>query len=363
LVDVQDLVFVYAKHRARVKVPQRTIKTANQCHYFTAAETMRSGVYSAAILRQRLRSRGGAITTPTTSISNSSSKLRTSSSSNIPPKQQQPKQQQYSLALVRRVPVSFPNAITTFAKRSSHIDFDATVQQHHVYLEALRKFVPTICLPALDEMPDSLFIEDTVVAIGNKAVVTHLGHPARRKEVDSIREFLVEQLGMTVTTMMSPSDDQEVFCDGGDVLMTSRHLFVGLSERTTLESVRILEGALEREAIPVPFRGDALHLKSIVTPVDDFTLLAPMGPLGDDVLQTMKAVERGYTVIRLPNMVACNVVSVNGGLLAQDVGNKEIRSILEQVALDRNMTIEFINCSEIAKADASLTCCSVLLNI
>jgi dimethylargininase len=303
-----------------------------------------------AILRQRPPSSGA-----TTSINrNSSNKLKIPCSSIIP---------QYSLALVRQVPVSFPNAITKFAKRSSNIDYNATVLQHNVYLEALRKFVPTICLPALDEMPDSLFIEDNLIAIGNKVVITNLGHPARRKEVDSVREFLTEQLGVTVTTMMSDYSDRGAFCDGGDVLTTSRHLFVGLSERTTIESVRILEESLEREAIPVAFQGNALHLKSIVTHVDDFTLLAPTGPLGDDVLNTMRALDRGYTVIRLPNILACNVISVNGGILAQDVGNKDIRSMLEQVAIDRKMAIEFINCSEIAKADAALTCCSVLLDI
>jgi dimethylargininase len=267
----------------------------------------------------------------------------------------------YSLAIARQVPRSFPKAITKFANATSDgIDLHATIQQHDVYLETLRSFVPTVCLPALDDLADSMFVEDTVVAMGNRAVITHPGHPSRRGEVDSIRDFLGNQLGMTVTNMGDNHPD--AYCDGGDVLNTSRHLFVGLSERTNLKSISILEEALQMEVIPVAFQGNALHLKSIVTHVDDSTLLAPTGALGDDVIQTMQAVERGYTVIRLPNM-ACNVVSVNGGLVAQDMGDEEIRNTLQQVAADRKMTIQFVNCSEIAKADAALTCCSVLLNI
>lgn len=165
---------------------------------------------------------------------------------------------------------------------------------------------------------------------------------------------------MSVTSM---SDFPNALCDGGDLLNTSRHLFLGLSERTTIESVRVLEEALEMEVIPVAFEGNALHLKSIVTHVDDSTLLAPTGSLGDDVIRTMGAFERGYEVIRLPDMLACNVVSVNGGLVAQHMGDKEIKNIIEQVAADRDMTIAFVDCSEIAKADAALTCCSILLNV
>jgi dimethylargininase len=138
---------------------------------------------------------------------------------------------------------------------------------------------------------------------------------------------------------------------------------VGISERTNAESARILEDALGIPTILVPFEGNALHLKSIVTHVDDTTLLAPEGSLGDHVLEVMEAANLGYDIIRLPRMLACNVVSVNGGLLAQDVGCRKSKEILQEVASERNLDIEFLSFSEYAKADGALTCCSILLNI
>jgi len=271
----------------------------------------------------------------------------------------------YSIAIARHVPKTFPDAISKFATLSSDdgIDLKNSMRQHEKYLDGLRKFVPTLCLPSIDDLPDSLFVEDTVVAIGNRAVITNPGHPSRRGEVDSIRQFLSEQLGMNVTDMRDYSHGQ-AYCDGGDVLYTSRHLFVGLSERTNIEAVKVLQDALEIDAIPVRFEGNALHLKSVVTHVDSTTLLAPDGSLGDDILSTMEAKERGYSdIVRLPNMLACNVVSVNGGILAQDVGCHKSKAILEDVALERGLDIEFVTCSEVAKADGALTCLSVLLNI
>ena len=103
--------------------------------------------------------------------------------------------------------------------------------------------------------------------------------------------------------------DNEAICDGGDVLFTGRHMFAGLTERTNMSGISILSKALGLDVIPVPLEG-ALHLKSVVNHIDSKTLLAP------NILAEMNTKELGYTTIRLPSMLSCNVVSVNGGLLA-----------------------------------------------
>jgi len=285
----------------------------------------------------------------------------------------------YSLAIARHVPKSFSNAITmSNGNDGRKIDYDQAKLEHENYLKALRKHIPVLCLPALDDLPDSVFVEDTVVAIGNKAVITHPGHPSRRKEVDSIRSVLQDQLGMDVTDMREKSNSgaATAFCDGGDVLYTGRHLFVGISgERTNQEALEILqEGLGDIEAIPIPFQqnANALHLKSIVTHIDDRTLLVPENDMGHRVLQTIiDASNSGYSysdVVWLPDHAAlsCNVVSINGrGLLAQLVHEEDTktRSILQEVANERNLQIEFVSQKEAAKCDGALTCCSVLLDI
>ena len=221
--------------------------------------------------------------------------------------------QQYTLAISRDVPSSFPNAITKFANASQAIDFTSAQTEHARYVTSLRNFVPTLCLPALDDLPDSVFVEDTVVTVGKKAVITNPGAPSRRAEVDSMKEIFL-QLGMDVTDMREM--DPQAFCDGGDVMFTGRHMFAGLTQRTNMSGVSILSKALGLDVIPVPFDYSALHLKSLVTHMDSRTLLAPIGDAGDSLLREMKTIERGYTTIRLKSELACNIVSVNGGILA-----------------------------------------------
>lgn len=309
-------------------------------------------------------------------------------------------QRLYSVAIAREIPDSFVNALDAMhaaaAAASPHNDvellsMERAREQHVAYVQALRSILPVILLPALPDYPDCCFIEDTVVAIGNRAVVTRLGHVTRQGEVDSIRTVL-QQLGVEVTDMRDHHQEDEstsvatynktttATCDGGDVLYTGRHLFVGLSQRTNLVGAQVLEqtfgrstngggsdsivevGVVRSEKLQGRHH-QALHLKSAITHINEHTLLAPTGELGDELLAAMQATERGYKVYRLPNLLLCNVVACNGVVLAQDnTGCMDSRRILEEAVLYSNMDLMWVDTSELAKKDAALTCCSVLLN-
>jgi len=255
---------------------------------------------------------------------------------------------------------------------SSSIDYHKATIEHENYLQALRKHVPVLCLPALDDLPDSIFVEDTVVAIGNKAVITRPGHPSRRPEVDSIRQVLGEMLGMDVTDMRQMND--HAVCDGGDVLYTGRHLFVGVSgDRTNEQALEVLQEGLGVEVIPIPFRQSlgALHLKSILTHMNDRSMVVPDTDVGHRVFQMIADATNGaYSrsdAVWLPAHagLSCNVVSVSSGVLAQLVheSDTETKARLTEAAHERDLPIEFVAQGEAAKCDGALTCCSVLLDI
>jgi len=272
----------------------------------------------------------------------------------------------YNFAIARELPVSFANALSKHAHHKgvpSSLNLDLARHQHNDYLTALRAILPTLCLPPLEDYPDSVFVEDTVVAIGLRAVLTQPGHASRRGEVDSVRTILL-QLGMDVVDMVEIEDKAR--CDGGDVLWTGRHLFVGISDRTNHDSADVLSEALGVDAILVPpvVQGDqVLHLKSAVTHIDDSTLLVPVGSAGDKLLEAMQSKERGYDAIRLPDLLSCNCVSVNGCVLAQESDCDVSRRVLEVAARERDLELDFVNTSEMAKKDGALTCCSVLLTL
>ena len=177
-----------------------------------------------------------------------------------------------TMAIARQIPNSFLDALSDHGG-NDNVSLSKARIQHDRYLQELRRHVPTLCLPALESHPDCVFVEDTVVVVGNTAVITRLGHDSRRGEVDSVKEAL-RQLGVHVLDMREEdaiiNDTSISRCDGGDVLYTGRHLFVGLSERTNENGFRFLQNVFGERlhkkniiAVPPVIQGkDVLHLKS-----------------------------------------------------------------------------------------------------
>ena len=281
----------------------------------------------------------------------------------------------HTVAITREIPGSFINAVAAHSANQvsdvSDVSLALARKQHHDYLSNLRKHIPTICLPPIESQPDCLFVEDTVVAIYDTAVITQPGHLSRRGEVDSIKTML-QQLGMANMYDMREIVGEGATCDGGDVMFTGRHLFVGISARTNNDGFEFLSDAFARHGLaadsiisvpPVVAGKEVLHLKSAVTHIDKHTLLAPMGSIGDTVLEALGAAERGYEAIRLPDILSCNAVAVNGHILAQDSKCEISRYLIEQACNKRNLGLTFVDTSELAKKDGALTCCSVLLSV
>ena len=88
-----------------------------------------------------------------------------------------------------------------------------------------------------DELPDSAFVEDTVVVCGDLAVLTRPGAAERRPEVAGTEEA-VRALGLEVARIEEPGT-----LDGGDVLTVGRTLYVGRGGRTNEEGIRRLAGS------------------------------------------------------------------------------------------------------------------------
>jgi dimethylargininase len=179
-----------------------------------------------------------------------------------------------TIGIARHIPNSFLHALSP---NNETVSLALSQSQHASYLYALRTQIPVYSMEALESHPDSVFVEDTVVAVGDVAVITRMGHPSRRGECDSIKGLL-RGLGLRVIDMRDMGNDDSVdesvlpCCDGGDVLYTGRHLFVGLSERTNKNGFRFLKkvfceiGRLKKDdviAVPPVIQGkEVLHLKS-----------------------------------------------------------------------------------------------------
>jgi len=111
-----------------------------------------------------------------------------------------------AIAIARELPNSFGDALAECAssekKKGDELAawLERAREQHAMCITKLREILQVLVLPPSEDHPDCCFVEDAVVTVGNRAMLTRMGHPDRQGEVDTIKPIL-EQLGVEVTDM------------------------------------------------------------------------------------------------------------------------------------------------------------------
>jgi len=246
---------------------------------------------------------------------------------------------------MREVSPSLGRCELTFLAREA-IDLDRARAQHRALEQALETLGCVIeRLPAQPDLPDSVFVEDTVVVLDEVAVVTRPGAASRRAETASVAHALARH--RPLVAIEAPGT-----LDGGDVMRLGRRVFVGRSSRTNEAGTLALRSALGGFGYSVtaaPVAG-CLHLKSAITEVASETVL--LNPEWVDA-----ALFPGVTVIEVDpdEPYAANAQRVGDALVFPTAfprtGERLRRAGLRVVTVDL---------SELAKAEGAVTCCSVV---
>lgn len=251
-------------------------------------------------------------------------------------------------ALTRAPGAALTQCELTFLPRQP-IDLARALAQHEAYETMLRALgVEVRRLPDAPALPDAVFVEDAAIVVDEIALIPRKALAARQEEIASVAEALARyrelvHLGPAATL------------DGGDVLRIERDIFIGHSTRTNIAAIeqaaRLLE-PLDYRVIPVNVSG-CLHLKTAVTYVGDNTVL-----INPDWVDRVPF-ER-YDCVRVPpdEPFGANVLTVNGTVLMSHETTGTARILTE-----RDWDIELLDISEFAKAEAGLTCMSILFNV
>ncbi len=247
-------------------------------------------------------------------------------------------------ALVRKIPACFDNCIKPIAKEQ-HINTPLAAEEHQSYCETLSSLGITLIVLSPDEtLPDCPFVEDTAVIVGKKALITRPGAESRRGEVTATAEVLGHFLELT--WMEAPAT-----LDGGDVLQVGNTIFVGRTDRTNEAGIEFLTSwaGPQRTVIPIEVT-NALHLKSIANVINGNTIVLS----GKNLPKTYFS---PFTVLYAPDEETERLSFLQIGnhvLLPSDC--PETGKLFEE----KGLILHSLNISEIRKAQAGLTCLSVL---
>src|SRR6187549_2969937 len=116
--------------------------------------------------------------------------------------------------------------------------FDDVLAEHAAYIAALQNAgVQVTVLEALEQFPDSIFVEDPALVFSGAAVLLRPGAPSRLQEAGTLAASLVSRFPRLLRL-------NEGHADGGDILMTPKGAFIGLSARTNQSGAVTLQSLL-----------------------------------------------------------------------------------------------------------------------
>jgi len=243
-----------------------------------------------------------------------------------------PRLAECELSHLNRVPIDLGRA------EAQHADYEAALAEAGFEVKHL---------PALPDAPDGVFVEDTALILGRHAVITRPGAESRAGETASTAEALAE--AFTVHRLAAGT------LDGGDVLRIGRTLYVGRGARTSDEGIAALAGTagpLGFAVVPVE-AGGCLHLKTAAT-------FAGPDSAGNPVLVyhpdwVSPDLFAGVEPVAVAEPDAANVLRAGDRLF---VSSQAPRAA--EMLAGRGFEVVLLDVSELHKAEAGLTCCSLL---
>jgi len=251
----------------------------------------------------------------------------------------------FTHAITRTPPVSAVDGLR--AEDVGNPDVALMMAHHDAYVHALKQAgLEVRVVDALEDFPDSLFVEDTALCLQEGAIVLRPGAPTRFGESLAMTPHL-EEVYTEVRTLEGPG-----FIEGGDILTTESEILVGKSERTNSLGIEELRrsvadwGYMVREVTTPP---GVLHFKSDCSLLDGSTILSTPRLSRSGCFE-------GYTVIDVAEgeEPAANSIRVNDVVFMP----RGFPVTAERVREAGFVVIELDN-SECQKIDGGLSCLSL----
>lgn len=251
-----------------------------------------------------------------------------------------------AIAVTRPVPESLARCELTHLSRVP-IDVGVASAQHRQYEEALRKLGCSLRhVPPAHDLPDSVFVEDVAIVLDEVAIITRPGAESRRPEREAVAAVLSEY--RPLQSIAAPGT-----LDGGDVLRLGRTLYVGLSTRTNEDGARQLARHIEPFGYGVELiqMAGCLHLKSAATAIDADHVLCNPDWIDPRAFHRVEIIE-----IDRSEPHAANVLRLGHTILCAASHERTAAGLR-----GRGYRVCTVDVSELAKAEAGVTCCSLII--
>ena len=235
--------------------------------------------------------------------------------------------------------------------QDSNIDSDKALKQHHFFQKVMREHgVEVIEIEPTPDLNEQVFTRDIGVTIGNQVIVSKMATDLRKQETIYLKKFLTEN-------KLTYHEIEVDSIEGGDVIVDRDRIWIGVSDRTTIEAVQVLQQLLPDHQIEtVHLNDEILHLDctfNILGP--NLALIYREGMAEADYQKLQSHYELIEVDVEEQFTLGTNVLSIAPGKVLSLPENKRTNQKLREAGLD---VIE-VPFNEIIKSGGSFRCCTM----
>ncbi|WP_282929045.1 arginine deiminase-related protein [Anaerococcus sp. Marseille-Q7828] len=250
--------------------------------------------------------------------------------------------------IVRKPSKSMIEGISTGMFSEDKPIYEDAINQHAEYVKTIESLgVKALVLEALEEYPDSCFVEDPAVVLKECAIITNSPRESRNGEKFEIEPAIKKYY----------SDDQIFYIEapgtmeGGDVMVVDKHIYIGQSDRTNAEGAKQFSQIVEKygyttSTVPVT---EGLHLKDFAIYLENNNMLVSEKMNEEEAFKDFNRF-----VVPKEELYAINSLYINGTVLVPDGFPKTLEHIKSL-----GYPVKVVNTDEFKKIDGSLTCLSL----
>lgn len=238
-----------------------------------------------------------------------------------------------------------------FAK--DNINMKRAMKQHQLFVETMKSNgVDVYKLPAIEKFPEQVFTRDIGFTIGETVFVSRMGSNIRDGEEKVLRNWLLEH---QISLSLIEGDRIE----GGDVIVHGDTVYIGVSGRTSEETIQELQSQLPHmNVISIPFDPIFLHLDCVFNILSEKDALIYRHAFEEKDYQRLA---EKFDVIEVDKdeqfTMGTNVLSIGHKKVLSLPVNENVNAKLRK----RGYEVLEVDISEIIKSGGSFRCCTMPL--
>lgn len=194
-----------------------------------------------------------------------------------------------------------------------------------------------------------MFTRDLAFAIGNKFFISNMRKENRKPAIKGWNHIInvIDQ----VNIIKVPDN---IYLEGGDVLVDNKTIYVGISERTTMDGVDFLKSALDESytIIPLKLKEKFLHLDVVFTIINPNLAIVYKEGLEEESYKLLDKYEKINLTEQEQFELGTNAFVINNKTIIINSNHKRIKEELEK----RNLITIPLEMKEIAKLGGAFRC-------